>query len=78
VKNMIGLICMNDSKDNMRVSCNSSDYLDLPDCPDFESYPPDISLAANIKICEEMLPVWNKKRFESKEHMTVWEEEFYL
>jgi len=48
----------------------------LPDCPDFESHPPEIPLWANIKMCEEMLPVWNKKRFE--EEQTVWEEDFYL
>lgn len=67
-------------------------YLDLPDCPDFVSKPPELPLWANIKLMEEMLPIWNRHRFVQTEEiaqeiteqevpagiLTVWSEEFYL
>ena len=39
-----------------------SDILDLPDAPDFISKPPKYPLAEMIKLCEAMLPHWNRLR----------------
>jgi hypothetical protein len=51
---------------------------DLPDAPEFVFRDPEISLADNIKLCEEMLPVWNKTRFEKHSEWPATTEEFYL
>lgn len=65
---------MNSSKETE----TKADYLDLPDAPDFVSEPPFIPLAEMIKLCEEMLPVWNKRRFEEEEPLPMIFEYFYL
>ncbi len=40
-----------------------SDNLDLNDAPDFISRPPKYTWTEMIKICEQMLPYWNKIRY---------------
>ncbi|RMG42637.1 MAG: hypothetical protein D6719_05985 [Candidatus Dadabacteria bacterium] len=70
---------MNDSKNTANQGNNDSEgFLDLPDAPDFISLPPEMTVEEIIKLCEEMLPVWNKKRFERIDLLPVWEEDFYL
>lgn len=39
--------------------------LNLPFDPDFHSQPPQYSVAEMIKICEVMLPYWNRMRFDN-------------
>ena len=53
-------------------------FLDLPDAPDFISEPPAISLADNIRLCEEMLETWNRRRFADGAEMPMATEAFYL
>ncbi|RMD86252.1 MAG: hypothetical protein D6808_03760 [Candidatus Dadabacteria bacterium] len=57
--------------------CKRYDRIDLTSDPDFISTPPNIPLLANIKVCEEMLAVWNKDRF-TDGRLPEWKEEFYL
>ncbi len=40
-----------------------SDYLNLPDAPDFISRPPEYTAAEMVQICEKMLPHWNRIRY---------------
>ena len=40
-----------------------SDILNLPDAPDFISLPPKFTASEMTKICEPMLPYWNKARY---------------
>ena len=39
-----------------------SDILNLPDAPDFISRPPAFTATQMARLCEEMLPYWNKIR----------------
>ena len=85
---MIGLIYMKKSRPVDAKSCSHepgtsprelpATFLKLPDAPDFVSRPPDISLAENIKLCEEMLTTWNRRRFESGVQLPMITEPFYL
>ena len=50
------------------MSIKEEDLLNLPKAPDFISDVPHISHAEMIKICEKMLPHWNKIRFSKGEH----------
>lgn len=72
---MIESICMIDSKKPDIEKDKSDGYLDLPDCPDFISLPPEISLVDNIILCEEMLEIWNRNRYFESVILT---EDFYL
>lgn len=38
--------------------------LDLPDCADFASYPPQLSYSELMKLCEQQLPYTNKMRLQ--------------
>lgn len=69
---------MNDSKPPADPSEKEDDLLDLPDAPDFTSKPPALSVAENIRLCEKMLPAWNKKRFEKLAQEEPNFEPFYL
>jgi|GEM_PF-4224141 len=51
-------------------------FLALPDDPDFISMPHTIPVWANIELCEQMLPVWNKNRSTDPRRMVVWKEFF--
>ena len=53
-------------------------FLDLPNAPDFISDAPKISLAENIKLCEQMLHVWNANRTNRLKSIAIPREEFYL
>lgn len=82
---MIEWTCMSSSEDSpikrkTNIPFQEKYLLDLPEAPDFKSYPPKISVADNILICEKMLAVWNKKRF-SEPHFEMTSpiaEQFYL
>ena len=41
--------------------------LELPEAPDFISRPPVYTLEEMIKICEKLLPHWNKQRYSRPE-----------
>lgn len=41
--------------------------LNLPEAPDFISKEPNIPQAEMIKLCEKMLPHWNKIRYSKPE-----------
>jgi hypothetical protein len=41
---------------------SDDDILNLPDAPEFISKPPAYTVNEMIKICEAMLPYWNKQR----------------
>lgn len=58
--------------------CDSSALLELPDAPDFISEPPAIALADNIRLCEEMLETWNRRRFEIIETLPILTEPFHV
>ena len=60
------------------IASRTDDFLDLPDCPDFISEPPFIPVWANIKLCEEMLPIWNAKRLKNFQQYIWQESDFYL
>lgn len=49
------------------MTLKDSDILDLPDAPDFESYPPQYSVSEMIALCEQMLPHWNALRYAKAE-----------
>lgn len=44
------------------MTLKDSDILNLPEAPDFISKPPVYTAAEMIKICEPMLPYWNRQR----------------
>ncbi|MCB0333986.1 MAG: hypothetical protein KDD55_10840 [Bdellovibrionales bacterium] len=72
---------MNDStgKSKKQNSATEDDfYLELPSAPDFVSLPPELPLWVNVKLCEEMLPVWNVRRMEQLLSLPLPKEEFYL
>ena len=48
----------------MTNNISEKDNLNLPHDPDFKSPPPVYTLAEMIKICEAMLPFWNKQKLE--------------
>lgn len=53
--------------------------LNLPDAPDFYSTPPQYTVIEMIKICEAMLPYWNKKRFvDGQDNVEIMHEDFVL
>ena len=53
--------------------------LNLPDAPDFISKPPEYTVAEMIKICEALLPYWNKRRFVDGENpLEIMPEDFVL
>ncbi|MCO6429222.1 MAG: hypothetical protein J5J00_00040 [Deltaproteobacteria bacterium] len=60
------------------LNANDSDFLDLPDYPNYVSEPPFIPVWANIKLCEEMLPVWNARRLEEVAKHAGHETDFYI
>ena len=62
----------------LKRSTASDAFLELPDAPDFVSMPPDLPVWANIKLCEEMLPVWNKLRAQDPSKQVEWKEPFKL
>ena len=39
-----------------------TDILNLPDAPDFISEPPKYTASEMVRLCEPMLPYWNKIR----------------
>lgn len=39
----------------------------FPDAPDFVSTPPQYSVAEMIRLCEALLPYWNKIRYSKPE-----------
>lgn len=51
-----------------------SDILNLPDAPDFESKPPEMTLAELIALAEKMLPYTNALRYRVPEPPIVAEE----
>ena len=65
-------------KDVKQRAEKTSVFLDLPEAPDFHSMPPNLSVKDNIALCEQMLAVWNKKRFEQIDLLPILTEEFYL
>ena len=50
-----------------------SDYLNLPDAPDFISRPPAYTASEMVQICEKMLPHWNRIRYSRPEPRFVGE-----
>lgn len=58
----------------------NSDGITFPDAPDFISRPPQYTLAEMIKLCEKMLPFWNRERYKegSRYNKPVKMEEFKL
>jgi len=61
---------MNNSKDSVHKPTKDANdaFLDLPNALDYISTPPNLSVEENIKLCEKMLPFWNKKRFEDQSY----------
>ncbi|MCI5066066.1 hypothetical protein MRY87_10105 [bacterium] len=49
------------ASDSKEIREEGDYFLDLPDTSDFKPLLVDISLAANIKLCEEMLHIWNAR-----------------
>ena len=47
------------------MALKPSDFLNLPDAPDFISKPPQYTAAEMVQICEKMLPYWNRIRLAS-------------
>ncbi len=52
--------------------------LNLEDAPDFVSEPPQYTAAEMIKICEAMLPYWNKIRFSPEAKLAAPESEEFI
>ena len=75
---MIESTCMTNSKKSAPNKIRATELLDLPDAPDFVSVTPEVSLEDNIKLCEQMLEVWNKDRFEKLKELPIITEDFYL
>jgi len=44
-----------------------TDILNLPDAPDFISEPPKYTVSEMARMCEAMLPHWNKIRYSKPE-----------
>ena len=55
------------------MTLKDSDLLNLPDAPDFESRPPEMTLNDLISLCEKMLPHWNAIRYSKPEPQFVGE-----
>ena len=61
-----------------RSMSKDNKLLDLPNASDFISDAPEISLAENIRLCEQMLHVWNSNRTSQLKSIPIVGEEFYL
>jgi hypothetical protein len=46
---------------------DESDILNLPDAPDFISRPPEFTASEMARMCEAMLPHWNRIRYAQPE-----------
>jgi hypothetical protein len=55
------------------MSLRDSDILNLPDAPEFISKPPVYTLEEMIRLCEKMLPYWNRLRYSKPEPKFVGE-----
>ena len=44
-----------------------TDILNLPDAPDFISEPPKYTASEMARMCETMLPYWNRIRYSKPE-----------
>ncbi len=67
---------MTNSKNSTETKC-----VDLPDFPDVSDYREkalELSIEAQIKLMEEMLPFWNKDRRKKLSELPIITEEFYL
>lgn len=76
---------MSDSKNKLTedravlsVAPDDMGFLDLPDAPDFISDEPGLTFIENLRLCEQMLPVWNVARFQEQEPWAKTTLEFYL
>ena len=49
------------------MTLKGDDILNLPDAPDFVSESPKYTVTEMAKICEKMLPYWNKLRYSKSE-----------
>lgn len=49
------------------MSLDDSDFLDLPEAPNFISEPPECTWEEMIRLCEKMLPYWNADRYSRPE-----------
>jgi len=56
-----------------KTKLREEDDLNLPDAPDFISKPPEMTHAEMIRLCEQMLPEWNRIRYSKPEVKVVME-----
>ncbi|MCB0332099.1 MAG: hypothetical protein KDD55_01300 [Bdellovibrionales bacterium] len=67
---------MTNSKDN--TEAKSVALPDFPDTSDYKEEQRELPLDAQLKLMEEMLPVWNKDRCKRLSELPIITEPFYL